>query len=72
MSGLQGQSTLSHDEKVTEAKRHTAYLRPHYSEMDSKECNFVKDVADNLQRYGAKTAISNKVLFWLRDLTMKY
>lgn len=72
MSGLQGQSTLSSDEKVTEAKRHVAYLAAHYAEMDDKECKFVKDIAENLQRYGAKTVISNKVLFWLRDLNAKY
>ena len=72
MSGLQGQSTLTDDEKVTEAKRHVAALAKSFSEMTDKERDFVQGIADNLQRYGAKTVISNKVLFWLRDLNMRY
>jgi hypothetical protein len=72
MSGLQGQSTLTDDEKVTETKRHVAALAKSFSEMTDKERDFVQGIADNLQRYGAKTVISNKVLFWLRDIAMKY
>jgi hypothetical protein len=72
MSRLQGESTLSPDEKVTEAKRHVAALASHLSEMRDKDRDFVQSVTDNLQRYGVKTVISNAVLFWLRDLAMKY
>jgi hypothetical protein len=70
---LQGQSTLSNDEKVTEAKKHVRYLLDNQRKaMDAKEHGFVLGIDENLTRYGSKTVISNRVLFWLRDLVTKY
>jgi len=69
---LQGQTTLTDDEKITEAKRHVKYLKFHLTEMMDAERDFVQNTDDALLRYGAKAIISNKVLFWLRDLVLKY
>jgi hypothetical protein len=72
MAKRMGQSTLTDEEKVTEAKRHVANLLPHVDEMDERERTLVVDLDDALRRYGAKTVISPAVLFWLRDLVLKY
>jgi hypothetical protein len=70
---LQGQSTLTNDEKVTEAKKHVRYLLDNWRDsMDTEERVFVINIDDNLTRYGSKTAISTRQLFWLRDLVTKY
>jgi hypothetical protein len=69
---LQGESTLTNDEKVTEAKKHVRYLADWLASMTEKERGFVVGLDEALTRYGSKTAISNKVLFWLRDLVTKY
>jgi hypothetical protein len=67
-----GKSTLTDEEKVTEAKRHVANLLPHVEEMAEEERTMVVDLDDALRRYGPKTVISSQVLFWLRDLVLKY
>jgi hypothetical protein len=69
---LQGESTLSDAEKVTEAIRHVGYLLDFTERMMDNERKFVEGLSDRLDRYGAKTQISNKQLFWLRDLILKY
>jgi hypothetical protein len=62
---LQGQSTLTDEEKVTEAERHVNALQDSFEQMTQGERTFV-------EQYGTKTVISNKQLFWLRDLVTKY
>jgi hypothetical protein len=69
---LQGQSTLTDEEKVTEAERHVNALQDSFEQMTQGERTFVEQLAENFQRYGTKTVISNKQLFWLRDLVTKY
>lgn len=71
--GFQGESTLSEDEKKTEARRHVEHLT-HYLDLmeDERERKFVSDMAERFENYGDKTFVSNKQLFWLRDLATKY
>ena len=66
---LQGQSTLSDAEKFTEAKRHVAILQDAFEQLAPNEQRFVSDLAERIERYGPKTLISNKQLFWLRDIS---
>ena len=68
---LQGQSTLTDDEKRTEAKRHVYFLMEHRAQMTDEERKFVEKMYDSFERFGAKTFVSNKQLFWLRDLNTK-
>lgn len=70
--GLQGESTLGEDEKKTEARRHVEHLKDLLERMDDRERKFVSDMADRFEEYGDRTFVSNKVLFWLRDLATKY
>jgi hypothetical protein len=72
VSGLQGQSTLSDDEKYTECVKHVNYLLDHVERMMDNERQMVEGLSDRMDRFGNKTQISNKVLFWLRDLVAKY
>jgi hypothetical protein len=67
-----GQSTLTLEERITEAKRHIATLKPHFAEMTDKDLAFVQSIDDSLLRYGAKASISPNQIFWLRDLILKY
>lgn len=69
---LQGQSTLTDAEKHTECVKHVNYLLDFTEQMTDKERKFVEDLSDRMDRYGMKTQISNKQLFWLRDLVLKY
>jgi hypothetical protein len=69
---LQGESTLTDAEKVTEAIRHIGYLLDFTERMMDNERKFIEDLSERLDRYGPKTQISNKQLFWLRDLSLKY
>jgi hypothetical protein len=68
---LQGHTTLTNDEKVSEARKHVEYLMEHFTELAPNEQCMVKNLSDNFQRYGAKTMISNKQLFWLRDINQQ-
>ncbi len=72
MSGLQGESTLSDDEKRSEAQRHVTYLRQLTGLMAEYERKFVERLANDFDTYGNRVNISNKQLFWLRDLVVKY
>jgi hypothetical protein len=72
MSGLQGQSTLSAAEKVTEVRKHVDYLQDFLEQMAGHERAFVVRVTEQLESYGERMVISNKQLFWLRDLSLKY
>ena len=70
--GLQGQSTLTAAEKTTEAKRHVDYLEDRLEQMQDHERKFITDLIELFERFGSKTFISNKQLWWLRDLNVKY
>jgi len=70
--GLQGQSTLTAAEKTTEAKRHVDYLEDRLEQMQDHERRFVESLMQSFERFGSKTFISTKQLFWLRDLNLKY
>ena len=72
MSGLQGKTTLSEAEKVTEAQKHVEALLPHLKEMAPNEQSLITKLAENFKKYGPRTFISNKQLFWLRDIRMNY
>lgn len=72
MGGLQGESTLTNAEKVTEAKKLIGYLEDHFEEMQPGERQFVQQMAERLETWGDTMAIMNKQLFWLRDLYEKY
>jgi hypothetical protein len=72
VSGLQGQSTLSDAEKYTECVKHVNYLLDFVEQMQDRERKFIEDLSDRMDRFGGKTQISNKQLFWLRDLVLKY
>jgi hypothetical protein len=69
---LQGQTTLTDDEKRTEARKHVDYLEDFFEQMQQNERTFVEQLANTFERFGDKTNISNKQLFWLRDLVTKY
>jgi hypothetical protein len=72
MSRLQGQSTLTNDEKVTEARTHVDALKPHLAAMAPNEQALVRKLAENFEKYGTRTFISNAQLFWLRDIRMNF
>ena len=72
MSGMQGQSTLSNAEKVTELRRHIHDLSGCLEQMNDTERVFVERMTEQLESYGDRVALSNKQLFWLRDLSLKY
>ena len=69
---LQGESTLSHAEKITEFRKHIHDLSDHLEEMTPTERGFVERMTEQLESWGDNTSISNKQLFWLRDLSLKY
>jgi hypothetical protein len=69
---LQGQTTLTDAEKVTEARKHVEVLIDHVAAMAPNEQKFISDLAERFEKYGEKTFISNKQLFWLRDIRMNY
>ena len=69
---LQGQSTLTDAEKVTEARKHVEALTPHLAAMAPNEQEFIAKLAENFEKYGERTYISNKQLFWLRDIRMNF
>lgn len=69
---LQGQSTLTDAEKVTEARKHVEALSDHVSEMAPNEQKFIADLSEKFEKYGQRTFISNQQLFWLRDLRMNF
>ena len=70
--GLQGESTLSDVEKYTECVKHLAHLEDYFEEMTQVERTFVEQMSERIERFGPKVSISNKQLFWLRDLNSKY
>lgn len=67
---LQGQTTLTDAEKVTEARKHVEVLIDHVAAMAPNEADFITKLAANFEKYGERTYISNKQLFWLRDIRM--
>lgn len=69
---LQGESTLNHAEKITEFRKHIHNLSEHLEEMTPTERGFVERMTEQLESWGDNTSISNKQLFWLRDLSLKY
>jgi hypothetical protein len=69
---LQGQTTLTDAEKVTEARKHVEALVDHVAAMAPNEAKFITDLSERFEKYGDKTFISNKQLFWLRDIRMNF
>jgi hypothetical protein len=72
MSGLQGKTTLTDAEKVTEARKHIEALKPLVHKMNGNEADFITKLAKRFEEYGDRTYISNKQLFFLRDLRADY
>lgn len=69
---LQGETTLTDAEKVTEARQHVEILKDHIAAMAPNEADFITKLAERFEQYGDKTFISNRQLFWLRDLRMNF
>ena len=69
---LQGETTLTDAEKVTEARKHVEVLIDHVAAMAPKEADFITKLAERFEQYGDRTFISNKQLFWLRDIRMNF
>jgi hypothetical protein len=69
---LQGESTLTDAEKVTEMRKHLEYLSDHLERMSHVERGFIQNKIEQLERYGDHLRVSNKELFWTRDLILKY
>jgi hypothetical protein len=69
---LQGQSTLTDAEKVTEARKHVEALIDHVAEMAPNEAKFITNLSERFEQYGNKTFVTNKQLFWLRDIRMHF
>lgn len=65
-----GQSSLSNDERVTEAKRLLQELQDYTSAMSKKEQGFVEDMLEKSTAPGF--FVSPNQLFWLRDLREKF
>lgn len=72
MSGLQGRTTLTDAEKVTEARKHVEALKPLVGKMNPNQADFIGRVTKKFEQYGDRAFISNKELFFLRDLRMEY
>jgi len=58
--------------KVEEALDLIEMIMPCIEELTSKEHGFVSDIWDRLERFQEKTSISDKQLFWLRDIKSRY
>jgi len=69
---LQGECTLTQEEKATEAARLVKGLIGKIGEMNDEESIFVTKLDVAFRRFGTATAISTRQLFWLRDLNLKY
>jgi hypothetical protein len=69
---LQGETTLTDAEKVTEARKHVEALVDHVGAMAPNEAKFISDLEEKFERYGDKTFISTQQLFWLRDIRMNF
>lgn len=65
-----GQSSLSNEERATEAKLLLQELQDYTSEMSKKEQGFVDDMLEKSTTLGF--FVSPNQLFWLRDLREKY
>lgn len=63
---------LGRARKVEEALNLIEMIEPHFDDLTSKEHGFVSDMWDRLVRFEGKTCISDKQLFWLRDIKSKY
>jgi hypothetical protein len=72
MSGLQGKTTLTQDEMLTEARGHVRTLAPLVDEMEDAERDFVNRLAPYFRSTPRPFEITVKQLFWLRDLRAKY
>lgn len=69
---MQGETTLTDAEKVTEARNHVEVLMDHIAAMAPNEADFISKLAHRFEQYGDRTFISNKQLFWLRDIRMNF
>ena len=59
-------------DKVAEARRIVAELSDCVGAMLTHEARFVLSMEEKFDRYGERTFVSRKVLFWLRDLLNQY
>jgi hypothetical protein len=67
-----GKSSLTQDEMRTEAQVHVEALKSCTEAMAPNEQAFVRKLAENFEKYGTRTFISNAQLFWLRDIRMNF
>lgn len=62
-----GQQTGS-DSNAKEAMELVRMIEPHFEQLSSNEQRFISKVSELLDRYGERTIISGKQLFWMRDI----
>jgi len=57
-------------ERLQEARRilFDMGLKDHLFDMNPKSCEFVEATLERIEKFGDRTIISPKQLFWLRDL----
>lgn len=59
-------------ERAIEVRKLLDLIMEHEAELNSQELGFVESQSDRLDQYAEKTFVSDKVLFWLRDIKDKY
>jgi hypothetical protein len=59
-------------ERSIEARNLLDIIMEHEAELNSQELGFVESLSDRMDRYLEDTNISDKQLFWLRDIKDKY
>lgn len=74
MSGkLYQESGGSDNDRANEAMRILEMLTDTEEiQMNEKERGFVQQLRERVEKYGAKTMVSPKQLFWLRDIKEHY
>lgn len=65
-------STTKKEERVVEVGKLLDLIEEHMAELSSVELSFVESMGSRLDDFGEKTDVSDKQLFWLRDIKDKY
>ena len=55
-------------ERSKEVRKLIKLMQPNIKSLNEVEYNFVLEIANRLEWYGAAIKISDKQLFWLRDI----
>ncbi len=60
------------ERRAEEARELVDKLVDSTGDMCEREADFITSMAERLEKYGTRTVVSPKQLFWLRDLVEKY